>query len=150
VPFFVRAGKALETTRTEVIVELRKSPQVVFVEPPPKHGNYVRFLLSPEVEIAIGARAKRSGEEMIGAPVELSVVEDVKGQADAYERLLSDAMMGDPTLFATEHVVEASWAIVEPVLHSDLPVYEYARGSAGPSEADRLVKGIGGWTPTPE
>jgi glucose-6-phosphate 1-dehydrogenase len=150
VPFFVRAGKCLETTRTEVIVELKQPPHVVFGDPAPKHGNYVRFLLSPEVEIAIGARAKKPGEEMAGEPVELSVVEDVKGQIDAYERLLADAMEGDATLFAREDVVEASWAIVEPVLRTNDPVHEYACGSAGPAEADRLVKKIGGWTPGPK
>jgi glucose-6-phosphate 1-dehydrogenase len=148
VPFFVRAGKCLETTRTEVIVELKQPPQVVFGEPAAKHGNYVRFRLSPEVEIAVGARAKRSGEEMTGEPVELSVVEDVKGQIDAYERLLSDAMEGDATFFAREDVVEASWAIVEPVLRISAPLFEYARGTPGPAEADRLVKRVGGWTPS--
>jgi glucose-6-phosphate 1-dehydrogenase len=150
VPFFVRAGKCLEETRTEVIVELKQPPHVVFSEPVSKNGNYVRFRLSPEVEVAIGAKAKRLGEEMVGSPVELLVVEDVRGQLDAYERLLGDAMEGDATLFAREDVVEASWAIVEPVLRTDQPVYQYACGSAGPVEADRLVKRIGGWTPSPQ
>jgi glucose-6-phosphate 1-dehydrogenase len=147
VPFFVRAGKCLETTRTEVIVELKKSPQVVFKEDSARHGNYVRFRLSPEVEIAIGARAKHSGEEMVGAPVELAVVKDVKGQIDPYERLLADAMEGDATFFARQDVVEAAWAIVDPVLRLPGPVHQYACGSDGPAEADRLVKRVGGWTP---
>jgi glucose-6-phosphate 1-dehydrogenase len=150
VPFFVRAGKCLETTHTEVIVELKQPPQVVFGERVPKNGNYVRFRLAPTVEIAVGARAKRPGEEMAGEPIELSVVEDVKGQIDAYERLLADAMSGDPTFFAREDVVEASWAIVEPVLHMTDSVHEYARGTAGPAEAERLVKRVGGWTPSPK
>jgi glucose-6-phosphate 1-dehydrogenase len=150
VPFFVRAGKCLETTRTEVVVELRQAPHVVFTEPPTKHGNYVRFRLSPEMEIAIGARAKQSGEEMVGAPVELAVVKDTKGQIDAYERLLGDAMEGDATFFARQDVVEAAWAIVDPVLRISDPVYQYACGSPGPAEADRLVKRVGGWTPSPK
>jgi glucose-6-phosphate 1-dehydrogenase len=150
VHFFVRAGKCLESTRTEVIVELKQPPQVVFREPTPKHGNYVRFRLSPEVEIAIGARAKRPGDETVGIPIELSVVEDIKGQIDPYERLLSDAIDGDPTLFAREDEVEAAWAIVEPVLRLDGPLHEYPRGSAGPAEADQLVKHVGGWTPSPK
>jgi len=73
---------------------LKQAPHVVFAEPPPAHGDYVRFRLSPDVTIAIGARAKRPGESMIGEPVELSVVDDVNGQMDAYERLLGDALEG--------------------------------------------------------
>ena len=145
VPFYVRAGKCLETSRTEVVVELKQAPHVVFREPAPPHGDYVRFRLSPDVTIAIGARAKRPGEEMAGQPVELSVVEDVKGQMEAYERLLGDAMVGDATLFGSQEVVEASWRIVDPVL-GEPAQYEYNRGTTGPPEADRLVADIGGWT----
>jgi glucose-6-phosphate 1-dehydrogenase len=145
VPFYVRAGKCLETSRTEVIVELKQAPHVVFEEPPPAHGDYVRFRLSPDVTIAVGARAKRPGEEMVGEPVELSVVDDVNGQMDAYERLLGDALEGDATLFGSQDVVEASWAIVDPVLEPS-ELFSYPCGSPGPREADRLVKDIGGWT----
>jgi glucose-6-phosphate 1-dehydrogenase len=145
VPFYVRAGKCLEASRTEVLVELRQAPHVVFKEPAPPHGDYVRFRLSPDVTIAIGARAKRPGEEMAGEPVELSVVEDVKGQMEAYERLLGDAMVGDSTLFGTQEVVEASWTIVDPVL-GEPARYDYKCGTTGPPEADRLVADIGGWT----
>jgi len=150
VPFFVRAGKCLETTQTEVIVELKEPPPVVFREATNSHGNYFRFRLSPEVEIAVGARAKRLGEEMTGEPVELLVVEDVRGQIDAYERLLADAMEGDPTFFARQDVIEAAWAIVDPVLHLTAPLCTYKRGSSGPVEADRLVRKVGGWTPSPK
>jgi glucose-6-phosphate 1-dehydrogenase len=146
VPFYVRAGKCLESSRTEVVVELKQAPHVVFREPSPPHGDYVRFRLSPDVTIAIGARAKRPGEEMVGDPLELSVVEDVKGQMDAYERLLGDAMVGDATLFGSQEVIEASWAIVDPVLGEPEKLYEYKCGTTGPSEADRLVAGVGGWT----
>jgi glucose-6-phosphate 1-dehydrogenase len=145
VPFYVRAGKCLEASRTEVVVELKQAPHVVFREPVPPHGDYVRFRLSPDVAIAIGARAKRPGEEMAGEPVELSVVEDVKGQMEAYERLLGDAMVGDSTLFGTQEIVEASWAIVDPVLGEPARC-EYKRGTAGPPEADQLVADVGGWT----
>ena len=147
VPFYARAGKALEANRTEVLVELKNAPHVVFKEPSPPHGDYVRFRLSPDVTIAIGARAKRPGEEMVGEPVELSVVEDVKGQMDAYERLLGDAMVGDATLFGSQEVVDASWVIVDPVLSDPDEPFEYKRGTPGPPEADRLVADIGGWTP---
>ena len=149
VPFYVRAGKSLKMTCTEVTVELRNPPQVVFHEPTPSVGNYVRFRLSPQVAIAIGARAKRPGEGMSGEPVELSVVEQPApgkdGRMDAYARLINDAMSGDATLFARQDVVEAAWAIVDPVIHGPSPMYEYDPGSWGPPQADRLVADVGGW-----
>jgi glucose-6-phosphate 1-dehydrogenase len=149
VPFYVRAGKCLKTTCTEVMVELKNPPQVVFSEPPPPMGNYFRFRLSPDVVIAAGARAKRPGEKMVGDPLELSVVEEAEqgtsGRMEAYERLLSDAMAGDATLFARQDVVEAAWAIVDPVLRGGVPLYDYEPGSWGPKEADALVRDVGGW-----
>jgi glucose-6-phosphate 1-dehydrogenase len=154
VPFFVRAGKSLRTTCTEVTVELKKPPLVVFKEPAPPVGNYVRFRLSPNVVIALGARAKRPGEGMTGEPLELSVVDrDEQGKGvrlDAYERLLGDAMAGDSTLFARQDVVEAAWAIVDPVLREPSPLHDYEPGSWGPAEADRLVADVGGWNTSPE
>jgi glucose-6-phosphate 1-dehydrogenase len=153
VPFYVRAGKCLKMTCTEVTVELRNPPPVVFKEPTPPVGNYVRFRLSPQVAIAVGARAKRPGEGMLGQPVELSVVEQPEqgkdGRLDAYERLLGDAMTGDATLFARQDVVEAAWAIVDPVLHGPSPMYEYEPGSWGPPQADTLAADVGGWN-TPQ
>jgi glucose-6-phosphate 1-dehydrogenase len=149
VPFLVRAGKSLRMTCTEVTVELKNPPPVVFKEPPPGLGNYVRFRLSPHVMIAIGARAKHPGEGMTGDPVELSVVDlEAQGKGprlDAYERLLGDAMAGDATLFARQDVVEAAWAIVDPVIHGPSPMYDYDPGSWGPAEADRLAGEVGGW-----
>jgi glucose-6-phosphate 1-dehydrogenase len=153
VPFYVRAGKSLAMTCTEVAIELKVPPQVVFSEATPSTGNYVRFRLSPTVAIALGARAKRPGEGMTGEPVELSVVagaeQGASGRMDAYERLLGDAMSGDATLFARQDVVEAAWAIVDPILHGPSPMYEYEPGSWGPSQADRLVSEVGGWN-TPQ
>jgi glucose-6-phosphate 1-dehydrogenase len=154
VPFYVRAGKSLATTCTEVMVEFKQAPPVVFAEATPSMGNYVRFRLSPQVVIAIGARAKRPGEGMAGQPVELSVV-DLGQQGEAgrmgdYERLLGDAMVGDATLFARQDVVEAAWAIVDPVLGETGELIEYEPGSWGPSQADALVADVGGWnTPQP-
>src|SRR5262245_861486 len=149
VPFYVRAGKCLAKTVTEVTVELRKPPPVVFPEPVPGSGNVVRFRLSPEVAIAISAAAKKPGEGMSGREVELSVTEEpaqgADGRMDAYERLLGDAMAGDGTLFARQDVVEAAWAIVDPVIHGPSPLYEYEPGTWGPQEADKLVEGVGGW-----
>jgi len=148
VPFFVRAGKSLAVTTTEVLVELRAAPPVVFAEPVPALGNYVRFRLSPYVAIAVGARAKQPGEGMVGAPVELSVVEpqkDAPGHMDAYERLLGDAMAGDLTLFARQDVVEAAWATVDPVLQHPPRLFSYEPGSWGPAEADGFADDVGGW-----
>jgi len=149
VPFYVRAGKELHTTATEIMVELKNPPQVVFNETAPAMGNHVRFRLSPDVAIAIGARAKIPGERMVGAPLELSVVEHSEargaGRMDAYERLLGDAMAGDATLFARQDVVEAAWAIVDPVLTCPTTIYEYEPRTWGPAEADRLVADVGGW-----
>jgi glucose-6-phosphate 1-dehydrogenase len=145
VPFYVRAGKCLKTTCTEVRVDLRHAPAVVFHEPAPPNGNYVRFRLSPEVVIAIGARAKRPGEGMSGEPVELSVVDSPGQGMDAYERLIGDAMDGDATLFARQDGVEAAWAIVDPVLRESGALHEYQCGTWGPSQADALVTDVGGW-----
>ncbi|MEZ5286724.1 MAG: glucose-6-phosphate dehydrogenase [Vicinamibacterales bacterium] len=147
VPFYVRAGKSLAMTATEVLVELRAAPRV-FPEPAPSRGNHVRFRLSPEVAIAIGARAKEPGEHMTGVPVELSVVEPqegVPGRMGAYERLIGDAMVGDTTLFARQDVVEAAWAIVDPVLQQPPSVHAYEPGTWGPAAADSLADEVGGW-----
>lgn len=149
VPFIVRAGKSLAMTCTEVMVELKNPPQVVFKEAAPAMGNYIRWRLNPKVTIAIGARAKLHGEKMIGTPTELSVVEEEAqgegGRMEAYERLLGDAMQGDATLFARQDVVEAAWAIVDPVIHGPSPMFEYEPGSWGPKEADALTASVGGW-----
>jgi glucose-6-phosphate 1-dehydrogenase len=149
VPFVVRAGKCLARTVTEVFIEFRGAPPVVFPEPPPERGNYIRFRLNPHVAIALGARAKRPGEGMTGEPVELLVMDEAPqgsdGRMDAYERLLGDAMQGDATLFARQDVVEAAWAIVQPVLDAPERPIEYAAGTWGPPEAERLVQDIGGW-----
>jgi glucose-6-phosphate 1-dehydrogenase len=144
IPFYVTAGKCLSATRTEVLVKLKPAPGVVFAEPGLLDGNHVRFTLSPQVSIAIGAHAKRPGEGMFGEPVELSVVENQTDERlDAYERLIGDAMTGDPTLFARQDAVEAAWAIVDPVLDRSNPLFTYQCGSLGPPEARRLVGG--GW-----
>jgi glucose-6-phosphate 1-dehydrogenase len=152
VPFYVRAGKCLQTTSTTIVVNLKEAPPVVFREVP-RGDNYVRFTLAPNVAIDIGASVKRPGEGMTGEPVTLTLVTVApQGQGTRlgpYERLLGDAMMGDATLFARQDVVEAAWAIVDPVLTSPIAPAIYECGSWGPVEADRLVQDIGGWMPTP-
>ena len=116
-------------------------------------GNYLRFRLSPHVAIALGARAKRPGEGMAGQPVELLVTDQAEqgeaGRMDAYERLLGDAMPGDATLFARQDVVEAAWAIVDPVHPRPEPHVRVRAGKLGPAAGRRLVADVGGWN-TPQ
>jgi glucose-6-phosphate 1-dehydrogenase len=145
VPFYIRAGKALPVTATEVIVELKAPPQDVFREPRPSAPNHLRFRLGPETVIAVSARAKVPGEAMTGEVVDLSVCHQVAGEMEPYERLIGDAMVGDSTLFAREDAVEAAWAVVDPVLRAAPPVHLYDGGSWGPAEADRIVERHGGW-----
>ena len=143
VPFFIRAGKCLPVTTTEVLVYLKRPPLTALA---PGHGNYVRFRLSPEVTIAVGAQVKQPGETLQGEPSELSFVDKPEGdEMDAYERLLGDAMEGDQALFARQDAVEASWAIVDPILGNQTPVFEYEPGTWGPAEAERLTADTGGW-----
>jgi glucose-6-phosphate 1-dehydrogenase len=143
VPFLIRAGKCLATTTTEVLVMLRKPPLIRLC---PEERNYVRLRLSPDVTIAIGARVKRLGDRMDTEGTELGVVHHADAdEMDAYERLLGEAMDGDPTLFAREDAVEAAWAVVQPVLGARTPVHEYECGTWGPREADRLAADAGGW-----
>ncbi|MBC8089355.1 MAG: glucose-6-phosphate dehydrogenase [Phycisphaerae bacterium] len=147
VPFYIRAGKSMATTATEVVVEYKVPPQVVFNEAAPAMGNYVRFRLGPEVVIALGASTKRVGEGMAGTVTELSVVRRHDAdEMDAYERLLGDAMNGDATLFARQDAVEAAWRLVDPLLDDPAVPDEYAPGSWGPASADRLTSDVGGWS----
>ena len=142
VPFYIRAGKCLPTTMTEVLVML-KPPALGKLCP--GQANYVRFRLSPDVTIAIGARVKRPGEQLIGDLTELKVVNHPHGdEMGAYERLLGDAMEGDGTLFAGQDGVEAAWAVVQPILGLVTPVHDYEPGTWGPSEAKTLAAGICG------
>jgi glucose-6-phosphate 1-dehydrogenase len=151
VPFFIRAGKKLAITATEVLVEFRDPPSVVFGETARASlGNYVRFRLGPDVAIGLGASAKRPGEGMVGEATELSLVRSQSpDEMDAYERLIGDAMDGDATLFARQDAVEAAWAIVDPLIRSPREPERYAPGSWGPPIADRLTIDVGGWN-TPQ
>jgi len=143
VPFFIRAGKCMPVTTTEVIVEFKRPPLVKLA---PGKGNYVRLRLSPDVTIAVGAQVKTPGEEMRGQRMELSFVHHPSAdEMDAYERLLGDAMDGDAQLFAREDAVEQAWSIVQPILGQVTPVHEYAPGTWGPTAADRLTADVGGW-----
>jgi glucose-6-phosphate 1-dehydrogenase len=143
VPFFIRAGKRLPLTATEVLVTLKRPP---LRRLGPEAPNHLRFRLGPEVVIALGARVKKPGEQMVSEPTELKLLH--KEDADemgAYERLLGDAMAGDPTLFARQDSVEAAWSIVEPILGAATPLRDYRPGSWGPPDAARLTEEVGGW-----
>jgi len=143
VPFFIRTGKSLAVTATEVRVEMRRPPLRGLRD---DHMNYVRLRLGPQVTIALGVRVKRPGESWAGENIELSAVRQETGdEMDAYARLLGDAMVGDALLFTRQDAVEAAWRIVQPILDADTPVFEYEPGSWGPREADRLTAGVGGW-----
>jgi glucose-6-phosphate 1-dehydrogenase len=147
VPFYIRTGKRLPVTCTEVMVELRRPPRSVFGEfiGDPGFVNYVRFRLGPNVAIALGVRSKKPGEALVGAPLELLTAEDDSDKAGPYERLLGDALKGDPSLFAREDTVEAAWRVVQPILGNASPVFDYAPGTWGPGEAERMASASGGW-----
>src|SRR5205807_1975548 len=125
VPFYIRAGKCLPVTCTEVLVELKEPPHTVFGEQETGHPNFIRFRLSPEVLISLNARSKVPGEGMHGEDVELIARHQSVNEMAPYERLLSDAMRGDPSLFVREDAVEAAWSVVGPVLDGATPLYEY-------------------------
>jgi glucose-6-phosphate 1-dehydrogenase len=145
VPFFIRTGKRLATTVTEVVVELKRTP-TVRQERRACAPNYFRFRLGPKrVAIALGALSKKPGSEMVGENVELLVRDDARDHMSAYERLINDAIRGDHTLFAREDTVAHSWRIVAPVLDLPEPVIVYEPGTWGPKQADALTDGIGGW-----
>lgn len=145
VPFVVRAGKQLARTATEVIVELRPPPHDVFPGRRSERGNYLRFRLSPDVAIGLGAEVLRAGPVDRGASVELAAVQHPSaGERGAYERLFEEAMRGDATLFARQDSVETAWRIVQPVLDTPPPLHRYAPGSWGPEAADALLASMGG------
>jgi glucose-6-phosphate 1-dehydrogenase len=144
VPFYIRAGKCLPVTCTEVLVRFRRPPAGFSPTPPPP--NYVRFRISPDVQIALGVMVKEPGEVMAGREIELLACHHhTKDTMDAYERLLGDAMKGDATLFAREDYVEEAWRIVDPVLKADTAVHEYAPNTWGPAEAASAVSPPEGW-----
>jgi glucose-6-phosphate 1-dehydrogenase len=137
VPFYIRAGKCLPVTCTEVFVRLRQPPPIYVEAPPP---NYFRFRLGPEVTLAVGATVKRAGEALAGERVELLVShEPAPEDLDPYEQLLGDAVNGEPFRFARQDYVEEAWRIVDPVLKTETPVFEYEPGTWGPPGAGQIV-----------
>jgi len=145
VPFYIRAGKCLPTTSTEIVAKFHKPPTLIpdsqLVE------NHLRLRLSPEITIAMGMmNLSPSAEGLELQTSEMVATHSPRAdEMDAYERVLGAAMAGDSTLFAREDYVEEAWRIVEPVLKKNTPVYQYAPGTWGPSEVDG-VSPTGGWS----
>ena len=146
VPFFVRAGKSLPVTATEVMATFRRPPQRLFDEPLPPRANYLRFRLGPDrVAIALGARVKAAGEDMVGREIELFACNSQTDEMTPYERLLGDALRGDASLFARQDSVEIAWTIVDRMLASGPQSEAYESGSWGPASAERMTEAFGGW-----
>jgi glucose-6-phosphate 1-dehydrogenase len=144
VPFYIRAGKNLPVTCTEVIGRFRKPPTMLPDDPATR--NYLRFRISPEMTIAVGATVMAAGEGIKREQVEMVATHHPPGgEADAYELVLADAMAGEGILFARQDYVEEAWRIVDPVLKAATPLYEYEIGTWGPPEAGEIVCPAGGW-----
>jgi glucose-6-phosphate 1-dehydrogenase len=145
VPFYIRTGKCLPVTATEVMVSLKSPPLALFDEAVSPPANYFRFRLGPEVVIAAGTRVKRAGEEMRGESAEL-VAHHLLAHGDpAYERLIADALRGEASLFTRDDSVEAAWRVMEPILGSGSPPAGYEPGTWGPPEAGAVLAGVERW-----
>lgn len=143
VPFYLRAGKCLATTSTQVIVEFHRPPRPLFRDPehPSPHPNHFKFRLKPDEGLSLAVQIKQPGDQLLSAPVELNYSYDENREAldeTAYERLLGDALEGDPTLFARADAIDEAWRIVTPVIDHPPPVKAYAPASWGPTEAEEI------------
>jgi glucose-6-phosphate 1-dehydrogenase len=145
VPFYIRAGKCMPVTSTEVMVKLRRPPLMIFHEGAPVPSNYFRFRLSPEVVISAGTMVKHPGEEMRGEATELVARYLLDGETPPYARLLSDAIRGDTSLFTSKDSVEAAWRVIDPVLRNAAPVVTYEKETWGPAAAARIIADEQGW-----
>ena len=150
VPFYVRVGKKMPVTCTEIRLEYKRPPQIVYPEPNPGDPNYIRIRLNPEVIVAVGTRRKLPGEAMVGATNEMIAQYHPKNEMEPYERLLMDAMKGESTYFARQDGVEEAWRIIDPILGNVVPVHFYEPGTWGPSEADDIIAPHGKWDDTRE
>ena len=151
VPFYIRTGKCLPITSTEVVVDLKCPPMSIFDESQPAHSNYFRLRLSPEVVISAGVRVKRAGDAMVGDDVELTARHQHIDEKSPYERLLGDALRGEDGLFTSDAAVEAAWRVVDPVLREHPAAEQYEPGTWGPASAASIIAGTEGWhDPQPE
>ena len=152
VPFLIRAGKGLATTVTEAVVEFDQPPRSLFADDssPPPGPNLLRFCMKPDDRITLTMHAKEPGLGMVARPVDLSVDYGAELGGDgveAYERLLGDALAGDPRLFARQEGVEEAWRVIQPVLDDPEPIELYERGTWGPAGADRVLPAGISWIP---
>jgi glucose-6-phosphate 1-dehydrogenase len=145
VPFYIRAGKCLPISATEVTVTLKRPPLPIFDPNEAMPRNYFRLRLSPEVVISEGALVKRNGEQMRGEPVELVARHHAESEKSPYERLLGDAIRGDTSLFTQDDCVEAAWRVVDPALTAGQPVLEYEPGTWGPRASTEVVNDGDTW-----
>lgn len=144
VPFYIRAGKCLPVTCTEVLIRLLKPPEIV--PGVALTSNYFRFRINPDVTLAVGMMAKSGEDDNSSETIELVACRHPHAaETEAYERLLRDATAGDAALFAREDYVEEAWRIVDPVIKAGTPVYPYEPGVWGPAETERFVVPPGGW-----
>ena len=144
VPFYIRAGKNLPVTCTEILGRFRKPPTIIGESAP--YENHIRFRISPEMTIAMGATVMAPDTDLKSETVEMVASRHPRPEEmEAYERVLGDAMAGDATHFARQDYVEEAWRIVDPALKAETPVYEYEKGTWGPSEVDRKLTPDGGW-----
>jgi len=144
VPFYIRAGKCLPVTCTEVVVRLRQPPTMY--EGYDLKPNYCRLRISPDIAIAVGTNVIAEGQETVSTCLEMLAIRHPRAdEMDAYERVLGDAMEGDPTLFAREDYVEEAWRIVDPALRARTPVFEYEPGTWGPKDLDQKISPPSGW-----
>ncbi|MFZ3210826.1 MAG: glucose-6-phosphate dehydrogenase [Terriglobales bacterium] len=143
VPFYIRAGKNLPVTCTEVVCRLKQPPAVIPADF--LRSNYFRFRINPDVTIAMGVTVMAPGEKVSGEATEIiGSTQPGAEEMDAYERVLGDAMAGDATIFAREDYVEEAWRIVDPLLKEGTAVYPYEPNSWGPNEVERVTP-VGGW-----
>jgi glucose-6-phosphate 1-dehydrogenase len=145
VPIFIRAGKEMPVTATEVVVEFNRPPRETFGELVPTASAHMRMRLSPDISIALGVRVKMPGERMVGNDVELILQRQAAADEPPYQRLLGDAMRGNNELFARQDLVEAQWRAVEPILGNVTPLYTYEPDTWGPEEAHQLIGAHGPW-----
>lgn len=145
VPIYIRAGKMLPVTCTEIFVEFNRPPRETFREIVPAGSAHFRIRVSPDVAIGLGVRVKVPGDRMVGEDVELTLKQETAKDPPPYERLLGDAMRGNYEMFARKDLVMAQWRIVEPILDNVTPLYSYAPGAWGPLEANQLIAGNGVW-----
>jgi glucose-6-phosphate 1-dehydrogenase len=147
VPWFLRTGKMLPAKVAEVIVEFKRPPQALFDDAvaPGHHPNHLRFRLSPNSAIALGARVKTPGEQFVGSQRELLMETESPLELAPYELLLADALEGDRSLYTSEDAIESAWIVVDAILDDHAPAIEYEPGTWGPQEADRLIGSHGVW-----